>query len=396
MKENVLYYTWGELNKNDAINAFAGLGYRVTEFKSCHTKYDYDENNMHKLEKMIENMTDVSFVFSFNYFPDVSRVAQKKNIIYISWVYDCPHYTLESETLNNECNRVFIFDSELAAKYEMLGINTVQYMPLPARIISNAFDGNGPASFMHDISFVGTMYDGDRDLYGQINSLPAMLKGKLDGYVMAQHLMYGCDLLGELINESSYFEIKKYVNNNLGAYYRECDKEIFINIMKRRVTMLDRINALRLLGGLIDMGALPAKDIGLYCEKSHPELPVKNMGYADHETKLPQVLVGSRVNLNISLRSIDTGVPLRVMHILGAGGFCLTNYQSDLERHFENGRELVWYYNEDDLVEKIQYYLTNDREREEIARKGYEKAKECFSYSALLTEIMKKSGVWKE
>lgn len=392
MSKNVLYYYWGELNKNDAVKAFVQMGYAVTEYTSCHTTYDYDEDNISKLKAAIDKMTGVSFIFSFNYFPDVSRVAMEKGLSYISWVYDCPHYTLESLTVGNSCNHIFIFDSELVAKYRKLGINTVEYMPLPARIIDSAAN-MARTDFLHDISFVGTLYDGDKDQYGQIKSFPACLQGKLDGYIQAQHLMYGADLINALIDDKQYLDIKQYVKSELGKEYRKADIEIFRNIVKRRVTMIDRISALERIGKAIERKEISVDSISLYCEKSHPELPVENMGYADHDIRLPQVFGGSRINLNISLRSISSGVPLRVMHILGAGGFCLTNYQSDLERHFENGRSLVWYYDEDELLEKTKYYLSHDEERESIAREGYELAAQQFSYQRLLGSILKCTGL---
>ena len=45
---------------------------------------------------------------------------------------------------------------------------------------------------------------------------------------------------------------------------------------------------------------------------------------------MPYVFRNSRINLNITLRSIKSGIPLRCMDIYGAGGFLLSNYQTDL------------------------------------------------------------------
>ena len=38
------------------------------------------------------------------------------------------------------------------------------------------------------------------------------------------------------------------------------------------------------------------------------------------------MFANSKVNLNITLRNIKTGIPLRALDIMGAGGFLLTNY----------------------------------------------------------------------
>ena len=62
-----------------------------------------------------------------------------------------------------------------------------------------------------------------------------------------------------------------------------------------------------------------------------PELPnVINMGSVDYYDMMPYVFKCSDINLNITLRSIKTGIPLRAMDIMGAGGFLMSNYQVDL------------------------------------------------------------------
>ena len=52
---------------------------------------------------------------------------------------------------------------------------------------------------------------------------------------------------------------------------------------------------------------------------------------------MPLVFQNSKINLNITLRSIKNGIPLRAIDIMGAGGFLLTNYQNDFGLHFTDG-----------------------------------------------------------
>lgn len=54
-----------------------------------------------------------------------------------------------------------------------------------------------------------------------------------------------------------------------------------------------------------------------------------NKGPIDYYNEMPYVFNNSRINLNITLRSIKSGIPLRAMDICGAGGFLLSNYQAD-------------------------------------------------------------------
>ena len=72
---------------------------------------------------------------------------------------------------------------------------------------------------------------------------------------------------------------------------------------------------------------------------------------------------------------------------MGAGGFLLSNYQNELARYFEEGKEMVMYYDRQDLINKINYYLEHDEERIEIAKAGQKKILENFDYSMAWEEI---------
>ena len=94
-------------------------------------------------------------------------------------------------------------------------------------------------------------------------------------------------------------------------------------------------------------------------------------------------------------RAIRSGVPLRVLEIMACRGFVLVNYQEDLAREFEDGKELVMYRSLDEMVEKVQYYLEHEEERARIARAGYEKVLREYNYAEKLRHILdqKPSGI---
>ena len=71
-------------------------------------------------------------------------------------------------------------------------------------------------------------------------------------------------------------------------------------------------------------------------------------------------------------RNIGDDVNYRTFETLGCGTFLLTNETGRLSDLFEIGKHLVTYTTLEDCVAKIQYYLKNDKEREEIAKAGHE------------------------
>ena len=56
---------------------------------------------------------------------------------------------------------------------------------------------------------------------------------------------------------------------------------------------------------------------------------VKKYPAVNYWTEMPKVFACSRINLNPSLRTIQTGIPLRAFDIMGAGGFLLSNSQGN-------------------------------------------------------------------
>ena len=126
----------------------------------------------------------------------------------------------------------------------------------------------------------------------------------------------------------------------------------------------------------------------LYTPNPTPELPqIHNMGSVDYQHQMPYVFKNSAINLNISLRSIRSGIPLRCFDIMGCGGFLLSNYQGDFYEHFVPGEDLVLFESQEDFLNKCDYYLKHDNERRQIAANGYGKVKEFHTYEVRLKEI---------
>ena len=108
----------------------------------------------------------------------------------------------------------------------------------------------------------------------------------------------------------------------------------------------------------------------------------------DYYKQMPSAFHNAKINLNISLKVIQSGIPLRVFDVLGCGGFLITNYQHEIAECFENGRELVIYEDIPDLIVKVNYYLTHENERLRIAQNGYEKVKSEYTFEKRMKSIL--------
>lgn len=117
------------------------------------------------------------------------------------------------------------------------------------------------------------------------------------------------------------------------------------------------------------------------------------MGAVDYYEVMPHVFKQSKINLNITLRSIQSGMPLRAWDIMGAGGFLLSNYQADFFDFFTPGEDFDYFDGAEDLLSKIEYYLSHEKERMEIARNAYQKVAEAHTYRHRLSAMLQVADI---
>lgn len=85
----------------------------------------------------------------------------------------------------------------------------------------------------------------------------------------------------------------------------------------------------------------------------------------------------------------------RVYETLGRGGFIIHPYIKGMEQHFTDGEHLVFYDFNDfpQLMEKIDYYIENEDEREKIRKAGHEHVKKNHTYKNRWEHIIKEIGL---
>ena len=97
-----------------------------------------------------------------------------------------------------------------------------------------------------------------------------------------------------------------------------------------------------------------------------------------------KVLNQSKIAINLTLNSfhkLSSGVNNRTFEIAGCGTFQLSEYTDNLKKFFVPGEDLETFKNTDEMIEKIEYYLENPKEREQIALNSQRKALE-YDYAS--------------
>lgn len=378
----ILLFNWYDNSSQDALLSLSKLGCEVGEIKYQPADKFHDSQLEEYLQKAIVQY-GFEVIFSFDYFPVLSDIAQRMKVKYISWVYDSPHNTLYANNIFNECNYIFCFDSPDALRLKKLGVTHSYHMPLSANV--DRLDELLGTPDMHeqydyDISFVGSLYRNKYNFYDELR-LPKYYGGFYDAIMQAQMELYGCDIVSEIVTDGRFEEIEKCfsIDDNENLFIRK--KDYFIQFIQKKITSIERVKLLNSLA--------KRHRVTLFSDSSDKELSnVEFKGYVDYVEGMPRIFRHSKINLNISLRSIVSGIPLRCIDVMAAGGFLLSNYQPELAQFFEDGKELVMYTSTDDLMEKAEYYLQHDDERKKIAFNGWKKVHERYSMDKKLGEIL--------
>jgi len=319
-------------------------------------------------------------VFSFNYFPIISKVCNMLEVTYVSWVYDNPLVSLYSYTLANPWNRVFLFDKQEYLFFKNNGIDTVYYLPLaaaPGRLGPEASSPHIAQKYRADISFVGSLYtEPKHQFYHRLQNLPDFTRGYLDGIMQAQKRIYGASLIEELLNEDILSELRRACPCPPNQDGVETESYLYSNyFLLRQITAMERTELIQKIAH--------AYSLQLYTnDKAYTCPGCTNHGPVDYYREAPYVFFHSKINLNITLRSIKSGIPLRAFDIMGSRGFLLTNYQDDFLDYFVPNEDFVYYTDAADLLDQIEYYLSHEKERLEICQNGYEKILLSHTYES--------------
>lgn len=404
----LLLYSWNANNEKVLADNLIKLGFEVVWFQKECKHYTRD---MELAMEMIQciHAKQVEGVVSFNYFPIISMICNTCQIPYYAWVYDCPHFTLYAKQITLPCNHIGIFDREMVEHLQQYGVQTVYHVPLSADMdyFASVIDKASLTErqkYYCDISFVGSLYTDEHNYYDMLFGAEAAKQQETG------KATFCCNVMNEVIARQCFSYDKDYLQDAISQgtidmnmlrtrmekqglmlgedYFAQAEDILKAAVLEKKVTVEERRMLLEAIAGKVKENA--EIRFHLYTgsdTKSFPLLQEHNCGRVDYQKQMPLVFAESKINLNISLRSIHSGIPLRVLDIMACGGFVLTNWQPELEEYFVDDKELVMFHNLEECMEKMEYYLEHEEERRQIAEAGRKKVQEVFSYQTGLAKL---------
>ncbi len=383
----LLFYQYGSICEPDIISGFEELGFHVDTITA--EIYDKSITGERQIALICEAFSkkDYRFVFTVNFFPAISECCNIYHIPYLSLIVDSPVLELFSTSIANPWNRIFLFDHALYEEFVHFNPLCIFYLPLAVNVkrwdkILSASSNSLPKTFSSQISFVGSLYT-EKCPYDDLRFPSAFVHGYIDGIIAAQAKVYGYFFLEEVLQEQMAVEIA----NSTPNFYRFPEKSqknyravLAQYYLGTKITSMERIELLSALGRDFS--------VDLYSASDASSLPVHPKGRVKTHTEMPLVFHHSAINLNITAKSIRSGIPLRVWDVLGCHGFLISNYQSEIPNFLTPGEDIILYSCKEELLDLAAYYLEHPKERTEIAENGYQKVKLCHTWPIRLTQML--------
>lgn len=381
---HIVLCNWKAYQQQDIYDTLCSLGHKVFPFT---VPTDHCEDNPLFVEQFCAFLQQhpVDLVFSINYFPIVSDACHELDIPYVAWTCDSPLISLYHESVFHPCNHLFFFDHKDYTTFRDMGVAHAYYLPLAANVerLRSQTPDDGQT---YEVSFAGNLYL--HNSYDQIaDKLPPYLSGYFDCALEAQQQITGGSLLPTLLTDDICEQLEQYVHYEKSERSFSDTRLLFATtVLGFKAASLQRMH-------LLDSLSLAVRKTGhklhLFTENMNANLPLLQMHPPiDYHTKLPCLYQNSLVNLNITIPNIQTGLPLRIWDVLGSGGFLLTNAQAEITEWMNIGTHLETFENEEELIDKTQYYLAHDTERQKIAQNGLQLVQENHTLRQRLTTLL--------
>lgn len=388
---NMLFYRYGSICEPDIISTFSSFGLTVIEEKTeIYNKHISNSSRVELVRKLLESHKPV-FVFTINFFSAIAELCHIYGIPYLSWSVDCPVMDYFDKAMLYRTNRIFLFDYEQYKLFHPYNPDCVFYLPLASSItrfdsVIKTISAKERLAYSSDISFVGSLYS-EKNHYKKIAKLSDYAKGYIDGIADSALKIYGYNVIEDSITDTL---VEEFIQAEALPSHFSSNHVIFDankyaiahQYIGYHVAELERIKTLNTLAKEFKVDLYTASDsTPLHCVTVHP--PIKSM------YEMPKVFHCSKINLNMTIKPIKSGLPLRIFDIMGCGGFLMTNYQSELADYFDIGTDIECYSSLEELIDKCAYYLTHDEIRNEIALHGYQKVKTHHTLEHRISEMIK-------
>lgn len=384
----VLYVQTIEISLLDIPRALDELGYTVYKAALGVRAQGFEKEACERIISTIDALK-IQCAISYDFSESISQACFETGIPYISWVYDAPQQELYTPYAQHPCNYIFVFDRMQQKRLQEIGIQNVYHMPLAihAGKIEMALKKSEKAQrgYTGEIAFVGQLYrmENLETLYENADSdVKEALKNNMEACFLKwdeNTRMHG------IMNEACVQYFSDIDKHKISKQFPYITEQFYYEaaVLSRLLAHRERVHILNSLA--------EKYDVKFYTFDSNVKSlsnKVKVMEGAKYDFEVSNIYHTSKINLNITLHCIETGASQRVFDVMAAGGFLLSNYQQELAELFVPGEEIVLYHNMEELEYYVEYYLSHEKEREQIAKRGQQKVIRLHDFHDKIQKVM--------
>ncbi len=292
------------------------------------------------LETFVKEKPELMFVFLFEYELDpkiISRISNSGKVVTINWFAD-DHWRFSnySQYWAPNFNWSVTTDFEAIPKYHLIGY---QNIILSQWACNHFLYRNLELDPVYEVSFIGLAYRTRRETIKNLKKAGITVVARGQGWASGRANQ---DEMIELINRSRInLNLANASVKDAGGWVRVVDRFALYNPVVKRVW--------RKMRSLVHLGAT----------RPQPILQIKGRNF----------------------------------EIPGCGGFLITDYVKGLEEFYLPDRDIVCYTSEDELVEKVRYYLQHEDLRKQIAANGLKTTLERHTYVHRFNQVFQKVGL---
>ena len=382
-----ILYVYGLSTEKNIVQTLRKLQCDVMEYPEVQNTSNMDEEKINALVAYVKEH-GITHLMSIHLIYNVAVAAYWAGIKYISVIWDAPY--LKAYTVMGTLDNIWYsaFDKLDAERMRQGGCPHVMYQPLSVNrenILAWKKRFLAKRRYIHDISLIANLYE-DNAYDRCLDLLPENMQAYFRS--IFEEAAFKWDGVNRVYGKTGQeiLEYMKLVSPTLkinNPYNVEDVRYFEAMYLIRKLANIERVCVLNLLAEDHDVYLYTYSEVDeTLMPKVHRRPPVQ-VGEATSF-----IYAGTKINLNIALKGIEGGTTQRIMDIMGAGGFVLTNYCEETAELFEEDKEIVMFRTPEELIQKVNYYLEHEEEREQIARAGHERAMNDYTYEKKIKKLL--------
>ncbi len=354
-----------DLFADDVCSAFEKLGFSVYTL-------DIGKLSLEEMEMTVRRFNP-QVVFAVNYMNGLAEFCHNNNVDLICWEVDPATDRLKPCKTPSDRACIFTYRKTNVSEFVEAGFKNAEHLYLASDTEKRSAPHLSPEEkdkYGSSLSFVGSSMIGNANFCKDI--FLSNYKAYRDGNDEA--VKEGVRLLEEVLSAQR----KDFSNYVIPDLLREHFPD-FVNYFSGLSGTYDPFMlvgeiaaAEKRINYLAGLNTFDVKVWGDEGWRVIEQYGIKYMGNAGHFYEINKIYGASRINVDINrLYQMDI-VTMRIFDIMACGGFVLAEYSDEISEIFELGREVETYRTLEELVSKVEYYMSHGNEALEIAARGRE------------------------